>query len=246
MKIDIAVLLVAGQGSRLLPLTTDRPKCLVEVEGKTILARALAPLLEVGVREIVAVTGYLAEAVEKALEGERARGLKVTFVPNPAFERTQTGVSLALTAEAVGHRPFFKLDGDVLYRREVLERLAESPGELRAAVDGKADLADEEMKVEADGDRIKAFGKQLVPDRCAGESLGIELVTAEAARKLFPALVAAKDAGDNHLYYEDVYQRLLDDGMDARLVDVTDLAWTEIDTKEDLARAAELVRKGLL
>ena len=246
VKVETAVLLVAGQGARLLPLTADRPKCLVEIEGKSILERSLAPLLAFGIREFVFVTGYQAEAVERALEPLRASGARVALLSNPAFERTQTGASLALCEDAVGPRPFFKLDGDVLYRPEVLERLAAAEGELRVAVDGREDLGDEEMKVLARDGRIKAFGKQLVASASSGESLGIELVTAGAGAKIFPALRAAVREGDTHLYYEDVYQRLVDEGLDARSVDVTDLPWIEIDTPEDLERAAGLVKKGLV
>jgi choline kinase len=242
--IEVAVILCAGVGSRLRPLTDDRPKALVDVAGKTILARAVERLAEAGVREIVVATGYRPDALERALSGSP---LHVVFCHNPDYERTQNAVSLLLCERAVAGRSFFKLDGDVLFRPELLGRLSASRGDIVAAVERRTDLGAEEMKVLVGDDRrITAFGKHLDPKHAFGESIGIELVAARATRRLFDALSRARDSGEQHLYYEDIYGRLLGAGVDVRMVDVTDLAWTEIDTPEDLLVARGMVERGLL
>jgi choline kinase len=240
---DLAVLLCAGSGTRLRPLCDDRPKALVDVGGETILGRAVRLLGAAGVTDFVVATGYRADSVKEALRG---LGSRVTFCHNPSFDRTQNAVSLASCEAAVGGRSFFKLDGDLLFHASVIRRLAETRGDLVAAVERKAGLGAEEMKVSADGDRILAFGKQLDPRACSGESIGIELVRESACVRLFAALDRACRAGQTDLYYEDVYGRLVAEGLDERLADVTDLPWTEIDTAEDLDRARDLVRSGRL
>jgi choline kinase len=238
---EVAVLLCAGGGNRLRPLTDDRPKALVDVGGETILERAVRLLLSVGVRELVVATGYRHEAVEAAFSQCAA---KVTYCHSPDFAKTQNSVSLRRCAGAVGGRPFFKLDGDVLFHPDVLARLGRDDAPLSVAVERRTHLGDEEMKVIVEGVAIRSFGKRLDPARCAGESIGVEKLTGQAGDALFRALVAASDRTD--LYYEDVYTELIAGGLQARMVDVTDLPWIEIDTPDDLVRARRSVEKGEL
>ena len=239
--IEVAVLLCAGSSTRLRPLTDDRPKCLLDVGGESILARAERMLLSAGVRELVIATGYRQEDVRAALAKSPA---KVTFCHNADYASTQNAVSLHYCAPALEGRTFFKLDGDVLFHGAVLERLAADRAPLSVAVERRDDLGDEEMKILADGDRILAFGKGLDPRRAAGESIGIEKVDPAASARLFRALARAVGTGRTGLYYEDVYGELIAEGMSAHAVDVSDLPWIEIDTADDLARARKSVTEG--
>jgi choline kinase len=241
--IECAVLLCAGSSTRLRPLTDDRPKCLLDVGKETILARAVRLLLSVGVRELVVATGYQREQVHAAL---RDLGLKKTFCDNPDYATTQNSVSLLRCRDALAGRPFFKLDGDVLFHREILDRLGNDDAQLSVAVDHSGELGAEEMKVIAEDRAIRAFGKELSPAKCAGESIGIEKIEGSASKALFAGLDRAFRAGRTNLYYEDVYGELISDGLDARVVDVSDLPWIEIDTPADLAKAREQVAKGAI
>jgi choline kinase len=240
---DTAVILCAGGGTRLRPLTDDRPKALVDVGGETILGRAVRLLVAAGVRHLVIATGYRERAVREALARCAA---EVTFCHNADYERTQNSVSLHRCAESLRGRGFFKLDGDLLFEAAVLGRLEASPGALAVAVDKSVLLGEEEMKVETEGDRVLRFGKKLDPARCSGESIGIERVDGASSRLLFDALAKAERDGRTDLYYEDVYGELVTGGLDARFVDVSDLPWFEIDTPDDLALARKSLdlRKG--
>src|SRR3954469_19047778 len=146
MKTTTAVILVAGIGSRLRPITDDRPKALVDLGGETILGRTVRLLASYGVRKIVLATGYREDAVRIAMQGAPPV-MVVEYCRNPEFDRTQNSVSLALCRDALGTDAFFKLDGDVVFQRQVLERLDASPAELSVAVDAGRMLDAEAMKV---------------------------------------------------------------------------------------------------
>lgn len=233
-----AVILVAGIGSRLRPLTDGIPKALVDVAGSSIVARALLALRRYGVNRLVLATGYREEALRRALE---ETPLEVVYRRNTEYETTQNSVSLALCRDELAGTAFFKLDGDVLFDPEILTRLDENPAAISVAVDRGVVLDAEAMKVKATADgRIVAFGKGIPVQDAAGESIGIERVSPAASAPLFDALDAARSRGETHLYYEDVYGRLIDGGLSASLVDVSGLRWCEVDAPEDLERARTL------
>ncbi len=230
-----AILLVAGMGRR---LGTELPKCLAPLgDGTTLLQRAADALAQAGVEHLVLATGYRQNAIVEA-----ARKLPLSFElrRNPDYHRTQNAVSLWYCRDAVEGEGFYKLNGDVLFRPEVIERLASCHASVAVALDRAASLGDEEMKAITQGDRVLAFGKAIAPHRAAGETLGIERFDADAGARLFDALGAAIAAGRTDVYYEDVYGDLIADGVRFEAVDVSDLPWTEVDTPEDLAQARAL------
>lgn len=236
---DAAVILVAGVGSRLRPLTDDRPKALMDLGGETILGRAVRLLRSAGVQEIVLATGYREDQIRAALS---RLGVTATLIENPAFDSTQNSVSLALCRAALSGKSFFKLDGDVVFQPGVLERLQRSNAELAVAVDSARALDEEAMKVRTEGDRIRAFGKRIPLAQAAAETIGIERLTRAAADRVFAAMEAAIARGVRDRYYEDFYSELVESGaLSAAAVEVGDLAWSEVDTFEDLERARRCV-----
>lgn len=241
---SLAVLLCAGIGSRLRPLTDDRPKSLVEVGGEPILLRAVQKLVAHGVSELIIASGYREDALRRALESSP---IPVHFCRNEAYESTQNSVSLSLCEELIGGRSFYLLDGDVLFHPDILARLDAQGADLTVAVERRDDMGDEEMKVLASGEgRVRAFGKELDPEASFGESIGIARIGERATSPLFEHLSRAIEAGDTNLYYEDVFNHVIETGLLVAMADVTDLAWIEVDTPEDLARAEALKESGRL
>jgi choline kinase len=241
MSIETAVILVAGVGSRLRPITDDRPKALVDIGGETILGRACRLLWAAGTRRFVLATGYREDSVRQAvktLDGE------FVFCRNADFASTQNSVSLALCAHALEGRAFLKLDGDVVFEPAVIGRLfaAADTAELRVLVDSQRARDAEAMKIRSDGSRILEFGKGLGIAQSQAETIGIEWLSAQAGQRVLSAIAAHVERGQRGLYYEDVYSELLQAGtLSAAAVEVGDLAWTEVDTFEDLERARGLL-----
>jgi choline kinase len=236
--VEAAVILVAGVGSRLRPITDTRPKALAPIGSETILGRAVRLLLDFGISRLILATGYREDAVRAALGG---LACEVVFCPNPRFDTTQNSVSLALCRDAVAGRSFFKLDGDVVFDGELLERIDAPRAELGVGVDPSRKLDAEAMKVVVEGSRIRRFGKGVPLAESFGESIGIERIGAVASHKLFEALDERVAAGVTDLYYEDVYSQMIGRGtLEAEVADVSGLRWTEVDTFEDLQTARTL------
>ena len=232
-----AILLCAGVGSRLTPLTDDRPKCLVPIGDTTMLALSLAALEASGVvGRVVIVTGYRAEMVRDAAKSAR---MPVTFAHADRYESTQNVVSLATgLRERRPREPWMKLDGDLIVDPAIIAALA-GPG-ARVAVDTSVRVGAEEMKVLVDRGRITCFGKGLAPKRCAGESIGVEAFAGMAADRVAAAIHSAVERGRCDVYYEDVYNDVLSDVAFAPLA-VDSTSWIEVDDHDDLARAAALI-----
>ncbi len=237
-KTQQAVILVAGVGSRLRPLTDDVPKALVPVGGKALLLRMLATLADYGVERIVLATGYREDKLRDAVD---PLGLDVRFCRNPEYDSTQNSISLALCESGLAPGGFFKLDGDVVFAPAVLERLDAADGDLVAAVDTGRKLDAEAMKARVDADgAVVAFGKQLPVQSAWGESIGIERIGPAAVEPLFLALNRHREAGRTQLYYEDVYNDLVG-SIAVRAVSMDGLWWTEIDDHDDLREAERVL-----
>lgn len=237
----LAVILAAGVGSRLHPLTLDRPKCLVDLGGESILHRMVRLLGAAGVGELVVATGFAAAMVREAL---RDAPMRVTFAHCADFATTQNSVSLARALAAAPPGPVLKFDGDLVFGAELLARALAGEGST-VLVDDRASPRDEAMKVICDGDRAQRFGKTLDPQAARGESIGVERFTPGDRAVLERVLREAHDRGETDCYYEDLYDRAIARGVSLRAVSVRELPWTEVDDFDDLARARALISAGL-
>lgn len=239
-----AVILAAGYGSRLRPATDDRPKALLELAegGPTILDRLAAQCAAVGCSELVIVTGYCADAVERWLAG-RSLPLRATTVYNPDYATMNNAQSLYVARPHVEGASFLKFDGDLVLDDGILPRLvAVAAGTSAIVLDDGAELTDEDMKANVDGEgRVLALGKGLDNATASGISIGIERIDARDAEVVFEAIRAMVHVeGFTSGYYEDAYQRVLGRGLELSSVTTGGLRWLEIDTPEELAEGRAL------
>ncbi|MBO0890183.1 MAG: NTP transferase domain-containing protein [Acidothermales bacterium] len=238
----LGMILAAGEGRRLRPHTESLPKALVPVDGETtIMDVVLRNMAGVGLRDVVVVVGYAADAVrERQRELERRHGVRLTLVPNDHAGDRNNCYSLWL-ARAHFAEGVLLSNGDTVHPRSVEETLlaGRGPSVLLALDDVKA-LAEEEMKVTLDAaGRLSRITKQMDPASARGEYIGVTLIEPEAAEPLAAALEATwrRDTG---LYYEDGYQELADRGGDVRTIPIGKVDWVEVDDHHDLARAREI------
>lgn len=195
-----------------------------------------------GISELVVITGYREEEVMDFISSNYPE-LKVTFKKNEKYLETNTGYSLLLTREFVEDDDFIKFDADVVFEEKVLKKLLESTTSA-LCIDRNIHLEAEEVKVITDsGGKVLEVGKKLNPHKANGESIGIEKITKEAGKVLFEILDnLMKDRANWNQYYDDSYTTLVEKGLPFNAVDITGLAWVEIDTHNDYARANELFK----
>lgn len=236
-----AIILAAGVGSRIRPMTDNCPKTLLEVNGVSILGRMLTNIRSCGIAEVIMVLGYLHEQIETFVQKEFP-DLTVRFIVNPRFEDTNTGYSLMLTEEAVERSSFVKFDGDVVFDPEILRRVLDQADGNYLCIDRNIQLDAEEVKVAlSSGSRVSQVSKALSPERAIGESIGIERISAATASLLFLGLrEMMTHEGNLQDYYEGAYERLIASGVAFEALDITGLAWTEIDTLHDFETAVTI------
>jgi choline kinase len=235
-----AIILSAGQGRRLLPLTESAPKCAVDLHGRSLLDWQLDQLLACGVDEVVVVTGFGAERVD-ALLARRQDRVPVRIMYNPFFEVADNLASCWLV-RAEMDRDFLLLNGDTLFEPAVLRRLLESPlRPVTLAVDHKAHYDDDDMKVQLEDERLLAVGKDLPPQRVDGESIGLMSFRGQGPALFSAALEAAvRSPRGLKQWYLSVVGELAGQGR-VWTCSVQGLDWAEVDYPLDLARASKMV-----
>lgn len=238
-----AVILAAGVGSRLAPLTDDRPKALVSVAGTPILFRHLACLERAGIhaRDVVIVAGYLIDVMRDAVANSPYAACQI--VMNEQFAAWNNFWSLYVAKDAVAGHDVLQIDGDALLDDKILPRMINAPGDALIAVDQRDELDDETMKAQIDGaGKVIGLSKKLDPKQSIGEYIGVTKLTAAHAPKVFAELDRLRAEGLTNEYYEHAYHRLTIRGdLPFGVVNVHDCTVMEIDNVEDLRRAEQLL-----
>lgn len=233
-----AVILAAGIGSRLAPLTDDCAKTLLSVGGSLILERMIRNCLSCGISQFVLVLGHRADQIKQFVD-KTFRGIRVTYVINDRYRDTNTGYSLMLASSAIGAGDFVKFDADVVFDVKILRNLIDNRLPNVLCIDRNIALEDEEVKVITDDAmQVLEIGKCVNPKTAMGESIGIEKISAKTGPVLFAELAEMMESPAHHQdYYEAAYERLVAKGIAFHGLDITGLNWTEIDTPSDFATA---------
>ena len=241
-EVSRAVIMAAGKGTRLQPLTEDLPKCLVEVDGRPLLLRALDELSAQGVDEAVIVVGYGGDKIREKV-GKKHAGLAIHYVEALDFATTNNIRSL-WDARRYLDRDILLLEADVVFDPEVVAALLDVPGSGAAVAPFARPLSGTVVHRDA-ADRVTSFtlGAEQGPGFDADTALktvNIYLLR-EALLKdvVVPRLRRAVEDGHVDRYHETVLQEAVADGAltDLAAVDVSAHRWYEVDDHRDLDAA---------
>jgi choline kinase len=232
-----AIILSAGQGRRLRPLTEDTPKCLLPVRGsEPVLEVQLRALTEAGVEEAVVFTGFGASQVEDFVAARSPGEIRVTTIYNPFFAISDNLATCWLARDQMQDE-FLILNGDTLFEPSVARRLlAADDSPLTLAINEKAEYDDDDMKVSLKGSRLVAVGKTLDPRIVDGESIGLMLFRrqgGEGFREILDRVIREPDAVTR--WYLSAVNEMAQT-LRVTALPITGLWWGELDSPADLTQ----------
>ncbi|WP_129114372.1 HAD-IIA family hydrolase [Halegenticoccus tardaugens] len=233
-----AVVLAAGIGSRLRPITLRKPKCCVSVDSTPILAHQLRAYADAGLSEVHVVSGYLHDRTARLCERVAADydDFDVSVIENEVFANTDNLYSLSLAREAVDGEAFVLANGDVVFDPEIPTRLLADEGESAIACDTGA-YSEEAMKVTADEKgRLTHISKEIPREEAYASSIDLYRFSPSFSAALFDELERIIECRGEYTGWSEIaIDRLLRTGRhDVRPVDVAGLPWVEIDDGRDL------------
>ena len=237
-----AIILSAGQGSRLGHLVDDRPKCLIDFGGRTLLDRQLDALEATGVGEAVVVTGFHDELVNEAI-ARRTGGPSVRTIYNPFYKVADNLGSLFMAREELAG-DCLVWNGDTLVSDSLMARVVgnDCPG-ICVTIDRKDGYDEDDMKViVADDGRLQAIGKRISKG-VNGESIGLLAFSSGGAERFREAIERdMRTPEGTTIWYLRVIHHLAEQS-EVWTFDINGEEWGEVDFPEDVERAAELTAR---
>ena len=228
-----AIILAAGRGSRLLPLTTDLPKCLLPIGNTTVLGMQLDTLFATGVKTATVITGFNAHMVEAEINARKS-GPKIKTLFNPFFQVADNLASCWMARKSM-KRDFILINGDTLFTPELLHTILAAPkSDIAVTIDQKGYYDGDDMKVTLDGTRLTQIGKTLPLTETHGESIGMLRFMGEGS-KIFRGelkrLMRTREGTKS--WFLSAIHGLAQSGQHINTINIKGADWSELDTPED-------------
>ena len=240
------IILAAGTGTRLLPLTRTQPKCLVTVAGKPMMAYQLDALHAAGIEECTIVVGYLAASVRNCF-GHAYKGVRLSYVENTSYNTSNNLCSL-WQARAEFNDDVLLLESDLVFDDKLISELIEMDEPNVAVVDRFRPGMDGSV-ILADGGVVRAL--VLKSEQSHGFDYNSALKTVNIYRlssetlveTILPGMEEFLTEGRTDQYYESVFASLIGSNrMDMSVMKTGNMCWAEIDTLDDLREAENMLQ----
>ena len=232
-----AVILAAGLGTRLRPITNEVPKCMVPVNGIRIIDKQIDNLLSNGVEEIYVVDGYKAEVLAQHL---KANFPQVHIVSNPRYAETNNMYSLYLTSIFVKGEEFLLMNADVYYDSNIIAGMLQGENLSKIACD-RSQYLEESMKITLDGGKINHISKKISEADHYAVSIDVYRISVEDSKVLFKEVEdTIEGRKDENSWTEVALDKIF--SKTSFKPYVIEGRWFEIDNHDDLHKAEEIFK----
>ena len=240
-----AIILAAGMGKRLGEYTKNNTKCMVSVNGTRLIDRLLSQLSKLHLSRVVIVVGYEGKKLMDYL-GDSYQGLKIEYVENPVYDKTNNIYSLFLARDKMVEDETILVESDLIFQDGMFDLLVNNPYPNLALVAKYESWMDGTMvRIDEDNNIINFVTKEAFNYNDIDnyyKTVNIYKLSKEFSRKKYvPFLEAYSKAMGNNEYYENVMRIIAFlDNHDLKALPITNEKWYEIDDKQDLDIAEAL------
>lgn len=233
-----AIILAAGKGERLMPLTNNTPKSLLELaNGTSVLESQLLSIHAADIRKVAIVTGYLTEQIEAKINKYSAEyGIEFQIIYNPFYDVSNNLISL-WQAKHYMDEDFIIINGDDIFKDSVIKELNHQKvnAKICMVIDRKERYDQDDMKLIIEKDRILKIGKDLDEKDVNGESIGMIRVMGDGREWVVNCMERMVRKKENlHVFYLEMFQELINQGTGIGYYEVDANDWAEIDFHPDL------------
>jgi choline kinase len=238
------IILAAGKGERLYPLTKNTPKPLIDLgDGETLLEKQLRSLSESQViDEVIIVIGYLYEQVESKLKNFKTN-LKINTLYNPFYEMSNNLITLWLSKYEMD-QDFIITNGDNLFAADVVRDLVNKTNDgIYVTICYRDNIGEDDMKVILDEDKkVLKVSKEIKESNT--ESIGLVKVQGEKYRKIYQEVLEqlARDKNYINKFWLETFNILADKGVEIHSFEIDKNKWREVDFHFDLKNLKELIK----
>lgn len=236
------IILGAGQGKRLLPMTQDVPKALLDIGGRSLVRRQIDAFAACGLTEFVVITGYNARLMTAQLEEIAAEtGLTIRTVYNPFFAVSDNLASCWMARHEM-NGDFIQVNGDNVFQADLAQCILDGlKGDVTVATNFKDSYDADDMKVMMDGEHLTEVGKMLPVEAVDAEAIGIYVFRGAGAAAYVSVLEETMHEPSGLKQWFPSAVGTLAKLTPINVVNVGDREWSEVDFPVDLQAARHMV-----
>jgi choline kinase len=217
------------------------PKTLLPLgDHEPMLHYILQGLKQAGIEDLMVVTGFKPEAVQEYVTQQWG---EATFVFNARYASWGNFHSLRVALDQSPGMTVLAVNSDIVVHPDVHKRVMSTLGDLVLAVERRYNLNEEDMRVQLEGNRVRAIGKSLPKRISHGEFTGVSLLRPDGAAAYLDLSTELEWSGNTHVYYEDVFGAMLT-RVDARSAPVNTGEYAEVDTPDDIGSAVDVIERN--